>query len=116
VQIGRVANDAALAAWINTTGRDRYVEFIPWNRRPFWAWAPGARANFGAAIAPLPTLPVREVQSPALIEIALDLPDDPPRPWPFRIERTRPALAPIVAPLFTAPPAISLGTWLDLLV
>lgn len=116
MHIGRIANDAALAAWIHAGSTGRYVEFIPWNRRPFWAWAPGARANFGAAIAPPPPISTRPVQAPALIEISLDLQDDPLRPWPFRIERSRPALPPIVAPLPAAPPAVSLGQWLDLLV
>lgn len=73
--------------WQAGLARRCYWEWIPWIRRPVWAWAPGERT--GIVEANPPTVAERAID---VIDLAIRVGEErdrrePLRPWPYRIQR-----------------------------
>ena len=78
---------ACCRPWQGGLARRCYWEWIPWIRRPVWAWAPGEAR--GVIRLAGPTATERAVD---VIDLAIRVDEErhrrePLRPWPYRIQR-----------------------------
>lgn len=78
---------ACCLPWRAGLARRCYWEWIPWIRRPVWAWAPGETRGVVRPAAPTETERAVDV-----IDLAIRVEEErqrrePLRPWPYRIQR-----------------------------
>lgn len=84
-----------------------YIEFIPWLRRPVWAWSPAV----SAAAKTLVQRPVPATNGTERSDAEVEPVPPAPRPWPYRAQKTQVECVELIE--VATPIDMRVGQWLD---